>query len=114
MKNDTQEKLNKLTELLKEKDKIEQEIEKLLSPQKVVALPHGFSLNDEIIRVVEDFANKEDGTITSKKIFDKLNEKFPNYGIQRAKVNIALTYLKSDYKKLLESVGRGVYKKRKE
>lgn len=113
MKNDTQEKLNKLTELLKEKDRIEQEIEKLLSPQRVMALPQGFSLNDEIMKVVEDFANKEDGTITSKKIFDKLSEKYPGYGIERTKVNIALTYLKSNYKKLLESVARGIYKKRK-
>ncbi len=113
MKNETEEKLKRITELLKKKDQIEQELEKMLNPQKVVALPHGFSLNDEIMKVVEDFADKESGTITSKKIFDILTGKYPDYKIERTKVNIALTYLKGDYKKLLESAGRGIYKKRK-
>ena len=104
MRKDVQDKKNRLQELFAQQREIEQEIERLLSPETVVALPADFSLNSEVTNIV----NEHPTGITTKQIFANLTNKFPTYSIERKRVNSSIVYL-SNSKKLIKRIGQGIY-----
>jgi len=106
MNEDTKKKLDRIQELINQKGAIEKELEKLLSPEKVVAFPPNFSLNNEILEIIRNAGNK--GT-ASKSILRALQQKYPDYGINRKQVASTLAYLKNT-KKTLEILDRGIYR----
>ena len=96
-----------LAELFKQKAEIQARIDKLLYPEPQVVIPTNFNLNSEIIKDIEQHPNGR----STLEVAKSLEIKYPTYGISRAKVSAAITYLTS-IKKELERVDRGVYKKR--
>lgn len=106
MNDKTLEKLAQIQELIKQKEAIEKKLEALLSPEKVVALPSNFSINNEVQAIVKDAG--ETG-IAASSILRSLQQKYPDYGIDRKKVASSLAYLKNT-KKQVDLIGRGMYK----
>ena len=106
MNDKTLEKLAQIQELIKAKEAIERKLEALLSPEKVVALPPDFSLNNEVYAIVK--TGGENG-IASTSILRALQQKYPDYGIDRRKVASILAYLKNS-KKQIDLIGRGMYR----
>lgn len=106
MNDKTQEKLRRIQQLLAEKEKIDNELEALLAPEKVVALPPGFSLNSEVYQLIQESGASG---IASTNILRALSQKYPDYGIDRKKVASSLAYLKNT-KKNITDVARGVYR----
>lgn len=106
MNEDTLKKLSRIQSLLKDKERIEKELEKLLSPEKVIALPYSFSLKDEVLEVI-----KNTGTtgVSSQGILNIMQQKYPDYKIQRDQVASTLAYLKNT-KKMIEIIDRGIYR----
>lgn len=106
MSKSTEDKIKRIQQLLKDKEAIDAELDSLLNPEKEVVLPVGFSLNAEVIQIVDGAGATG---IDSKKILTILKQKYPKYGIERTKVASALAYLKNN-KKQIDLIGRGVYK----
>lgn len=106
MSKSTEEKIKKIQELVRRKEEIEAELDALLSPEKALILPVGFSLNNEVLSVI-----KEAGVsgIDTKSIVNYMRNKYPKYGIERSKVASVLAYLKNN-KKQIDLIGRGVYR----
>lgn len=105
MNEDTKKKLDRIQELLKQKESIERELEKLLSPEKVVALPSDFSMNNVVFDL---FKSESERNFSSKEILRILQNKYPTYGINRKQVGSALAYLKNS-KRTIDSTDRGLY-----
>lgn len=105
MQESSQKKLAEILKINNEIARLNQRLEELLSEKQVV-LPSDFSLNDEVLRVLQ--GTGENGMQT-KQIAQVLNQKFPNYGIDRKKVASTLAYLKN-IKKKIDLIGRSTYK----
>jgi hypothetical protein len=103
MRKDTQDKWLRLQELEKQKAEIEAEVERILSPETVVALPPGFDMNAEIIEAVRG----SDG-ISGDEVYKKICTKWKAQ-VDRRKMNSAIIYL-VNRKKSLERVDRGKYR----
>ena len=106
MRNDIAEKEKQLKELFAQKAEIQAKIDRLLSPETIVAPPSDFNLNDEIVGIIGDNANG----VTVDSIFSQINSKWADLKIPRKKVNAALVYL-FKRKKVLERTGKGIYRK---
>ena len=106
MDDKTQQKLTKLQDLLEKKKLIDLEISAILSPERVVALPPNFSLNNEIHKIVQEASG---AGISKTEILQSMKNRFSTYGIDRKKVASALAYLKNT-KKSVEIIGRGMYR----
>ncbi|SRR5258708_7337915 len=106
MKDKTQERLARLQELIQERELIEREIEMLLSPEKEVVLPPGFSTNVEVLSVLKEAGS---AGMAKSRVLKALQDKYPHYGIDQRKVASALAYLKNT-KKQIALIGRGMYK----
>jgi len=91
---------------IKQKNEIESQIESLLSSEKQIVMPSNFSLNNEILSLLKE--SGENG-IPVLALVDKMQEKFPTYGMDRKKVASSVAYLKNT-KKMIEKAGRGVYR----
>lgn len=102
MNEDTIKKLSQIQSLLKEKERIDKELEKLLSPEKVVALPQSFSLKAEVFDVIK---NTGVNGVSSQGVLSTLQQKYPDYKIQRDQVASTLAYLKNT-KKMIEKIGK--------
>ena len=100
------ERLNQIMELNDQIKTLEKKLELLLSPEKEVVLPPDFSINAEVLTVLKEAGSEG---MAKKRIQKVLQEKFPNYGIDKRKVASALAYLKNSKGKI-ESIGRAVYK----
>lgn len=106
MDDKTQQKINRIKELLKQQEAIQKELASLVSPEKIVALPPDFSINSEILAIISGAGNNG---VTTSTIFRILQQKYPDYGIDRKKIASSLAYLKNT-KKQIDLIGRGVYK----
>jgi len=105
MNQDAKDKLNKIQELLSQKEKIEKELENLLTEKEYI-MPAGFSVNDEILSLIREAG---DSGIPVPELVKKLQTKFPSYGIDRERIASSLAYLKNT-KKLIEQPARRVYR----
>jgi len=103
--NSVDEKLAEIQRLLKERDSINERLRMLVEPEKVAVLPVGFSMNSEVLNVVQ---NGGMGGVSAKDILKILDKKYPTYGIDRKRVASALAYLKNT-KKSVTQKARGVY-----
>lgn len=101
-----QRKLSELQSLLRQREEIELKIADILNPERVVALPSNFTLNDEVLTVVKEAGGKG---ISKLDILHMLQKKYPSYGIDRKRVASSLAYLKNG-KKEVEIIGRATYK----
>ncbi len=99
-----EDKLKKVQRLLKTKEKIESELKALLSPAATGTLPRGFSMNEEVLRLVRE--SGKDG-ISVQEILTAINTRYPNSATQK-RIASALAYLKNT-KKHVTQIGRGVY-----
>lgn len=97
----TQKKADELKQLFEQQEEIAKKIAKLLNPNSAVQLPADFSVNEEVLKVVQD----NPSGISAKQIFAKLQNQYP---IERKQVTSALAYLKN-YKKSVDIKERGVY-----
>jgi hypothetical protein len=102
MNEETQKILARIQSLVKQKEEIEKEIEKLLSPKKVVARPPSFSLKDEVLSVIKNTGSEG---VSSQGVLHSLQQKYPDYEIQGDQVASTLAYLKNT-KKDIEKAGK--------
>lgn len=101
----TLKRLEELQGLIRQKEEIEARIARLLSPTPKADLPDDFSLNDEVLRLIQE---KPEG-ISAKEILKELSRQYPSHGIDRQRISSSLAYLKNR-KKLIETIGHGLYK----
>ncbi len=106
MQKSTEEKLRRINELQKVILDAQVELENLLQPEKSVLLPADFSMNTQVFEVIKSSGEKG---IELQSILKTLQGKFPRYGLTRGRVASSLAYLKNT-KKLIEKIGRGLYK----
>jgi len=101
-----EEKLRKIQKLLEQKKGIDAQLKALLQPEKTVtSLPRGFSMSEEVLRIVRDAGTQG---VHSQEILHKLQSQYHD-SIDREKVASALAYLKNA-KKAIGQASRGVYR----
>lgn len=103
----TLKRLEELQGLLRQKEEIEARITELLSPPPKIDLPENFSLNDEVLRVIQ----AQPTGISAKEILNRLLHQYPNHGIDRQRISSSLAYIKNR-KKLVTTIGHGLYQVR--